>query len=83
MANHYIKKDGAWKVLKDSQFEEEFGYGPTTPRTGDTSFGGRYEHRTFNTGAVSDAGFLLDETAERNTGYTDFAGISVGSGSGV
>ena len=26
---------------------------------------------------------LLDESAERNTGLTDFSGISVGSGSGV
>tara|TARA_B100001778_G_C18263771_1_gene483411 strand:- start:51 stop:305 length:255 start_codon:yes stop_codon:yes gene_type:complete len=84
MADHYIKKDGAWKKLNDSEFEAEFGYTPTTPRTGEYTFGGRYEHNTFNTGSVSaTTGFPTDPLAIKNTGNTDFSGLEVGSGSGA
>ena len=68
MANHYIKKDGAWKVLNDSQFEEEFGYAPTTPRTGETSFGGRYEHHTWNQGDVANDNDGEGSGGDKNTG---------------
>tara|TARA_Y100001963_G_C6516808_1_gene324728 strand:+ start:200 stop:439 length:240 start_codon:yes stop_codon:yes gene_type:complete len=53
MADHYIVKDGVWKKINDSQFEEEFGYTPTTPRPTEKLFNGRYEASTFNTGSVS------------------------------
>ena len=82
MADHWIIKDGAWKKLNDSQFDAEFGHTPTTPKAGETSFGGRYEHLTFNSSSFNTStGFPTTETAEVNTGVTSFAGLEVGSGS--
>ena len=82
MADHYIIKDGVWKKLNDTEFETEFGYKPTTPRKGETSFGGRYEHLTFNTSSFNAAtGHPTNPDAEVNTGITSFAGLEAGSGS--
>jgi len=84
MANHWIKKDGVWKKLNDTQFETEFGYVPTTPRPSERLFGGRYEHLTFNSSSFNkDTGFPTTENANVNTGSTSFAGLEVGSGSSV
>ena len=71
--NNIVVIDGAWERLTDAEFEVKFGYKPTHPRTGELSFGGRYERTTFNTGSVSDAGFQLDPSAERNTGKSIFS----------
>tara|TARA_Y100000361_G_C11078808_1_gene299881 strand:- start:638 stop:877 length:240 start_codon:yes stop_codon:yes gene_type:complete len=71
--NNIVVIDGIFKKLTDAEFETEFGHSPTTPRDGERSFSGRYEHATFNTGSVSGAGFQVDDSAEKNTGITLFS----------
>tara|TARA_B100000131_G_scaffold275626_1_gene278368 strand:+ start:282 stop:539 length:258 start_codon:yes stop_codon:yes gene_type:complete len=83
MADHWIKKDGAWKKLNDTEFQAEFGYLPTTPRQGETSFGGRYEHASYISGSIDSNLGQVPSNREvvKNPGNTSFAGLEVGSGS--
>ena len=64
MANHYIVKDGVWRKLNDTEFEAEFGYTPTVPRSTEKLFNGRYEDNTFNSSSFNpDTGYATNPTA--------------------
>ena len=83
MADHYIIKDGVWRKLNDTEFETEFGYKPTTPRKGETSFGGRYEHRSYISGSIDTklGQVPFADQVIKNSADTSFAGLEAGSGS--
>ena len=48
--------NGVYRTFTADEYETQFGYKPTSPRTGERLFGGRYEDRTFYT-ASSDPAF--------------------------
>ena len=46
--------NGVYRTFTAAEYETEFGYKPTSPRTGERMFGGRYENRTFYTASENE-----------------------------
>ena len=82
MADHYIMSESCWYKLNDTEFEAKFGYKPTVPTGTDRTFGGRYEHSSFDSGSIADNGLVEpSDLTVKNPGNTSFAGLEAGSGS--
>ena len=47
--------NGVYRTFTAAEYETEFGYKPTSPRTGERLFGGRYENKAFAVESVTNA----------------------------
>ena len=47
--------NGVYRTFTAAEYETEFGYKPTSPRTGERLFGGRYEDKSFAVESVTNA----------------------------
>tara|TARA_Y100001973_G_C4986970_1_gene227018 strand:- start:222 stop:464 length:243 start_codon:yes stop_codon:yes gene_type:complete len=72
--NNIVVIDGVFKKLTDDEFEAQFGYKPTTSRTGEKLFGGRYEASSFVSGSLGGNGLVIPTDQNiKNPGDTLFS----------
>ena len=74
MAEHIVIIDGIKQKLSDAQFKAKFGYTPTTPRAGEKTYGGRYEHASWISGSRAANGLVeVGDENIQNSGDTIFS----------
>jgi hypothetical protein len=72
--NNIVVIDGVWQKLTDAQFEAHYGYAVTTPRAGEKTYGGRYEHASWDSGSINSAGLVSPSDINiQNSGDTLFS----------